>query len=379
MFLIRRVLRCLVVLVAICSGCQTAVGDEAESGGARVAETRVESSIPIARLREQIRELTDRFPERPGPEAGEQDWDAWRAKDYEMRKRRLSVVEELEAQGLSDEVMEPYIQMALEDIRKCFHYARTEANKFEGKIYRMLEEGSPRAKMLAEELFWELNIYHVNTHAMSLSERDVQKIADFELGRKAAPEAGRSMAEVIRLANLTSDAKSYWSTWVLDNMPETSEGYQWVMARDRLKSGIDEVFEFSGEDLHGNTIASDKLTGQVVLIDFWAFWCGHCLAEMPKLKEIYEKHHEKGLTIIGVFNDNRLDELRDYVGKNGIAWPQLVNREAGKVTTLHPLAEKYGIRGLPRYFLVGPDGKLKASALRVEQLKPQIEELLRVN
>ena len=329
------------------------------------------------KLIEQVRRLTDSLPDRPGPEVKQEEWEIWKAEDDKLRKKRIGIIEELEKENLSDEQLKPYLEMKIDDIKTCFYYARLgEANKFEGKLYTMMEEGSPLSKTLATELFWSLNIYHVNTHEMTLSDADMQKIADFEISRKDQPEAGRLIAKAIKSGGFSLEAKSKWATWILENMPGESEGYESVAARNRLKAGFGKLFEFRTENVKGKVIDSESYKGKVVLLDFWAFWCGHCLAQMPYLKELNDDYYEKGLRIIGVFNDHHIDELKKYVKKNQISWPQLVDHTANKSSYMHPLAEEYNIKALPCYLLIGRDGKLRESGLRVELLKPAILKLL---
>jgi thiol-disulfide isomerase/thioredoxin len=323
-----------------------------------------------------IEQITRSLPEKPGTEATDQEWEIWRDKDFKLRKKRIQAIEQLEKENLSDEQIKPYLLMKIDDLETCFYYARRESNKFEGKFWRMMDEGSHLAKTLATELHWSLNIWHVNTHLMHLSDADMQQIADFEISRKEQSEAGRLMAKAIKLGRPNPEAKSKWATWVLENMPSESQGYQLVAAMNRLKTSMGKPFEFEGVDLNQKIISSEKLKGKVVLFDFWALWCGFCLTETPQLKELNERYHDKGLRIIGVFNDYRIEQLKDYADKNGINWPQLVDRAANKSSYMHPLAKKHAISALPRYLLIGRDGKLKKQHMRVAPLEPLIIELL---
>ncbi len=324
----------------------------------------------------QIQQITESIPEKPGYEANDQQWDAWRTKDSQVRQERIGFIERLEKLDLSDEQMLSFWEMKIDDLESCFYYARLEANEFESKLYTMMEEGSPLSKTLATELFWSLNIYHVNTHLMHLSALDIQQIADFEMSRKAEPQAGRLIARAIRSGRIGKDNKVKWRTWVLENIPPTAEGHKLITARSQLRDAFGSDFEFSGQDINGNVINSKDLKGKVVLLEYWAFWCGICLAEIPELKEFNDKYYDKGLRIIGVFNDNKIDELRKYVKEKNITWPQLINLDSTDDSIMHPLAKKYGIKSLPQYLLIGPDGKLIKGHLRVEGLKTHIEELL---
>jgi thiol-disulfide isomerase/thioredoxin len=330
-------------------------------------------------LIQQIQLLSDSIPDRPASDATDEKFDEWRRHDCTIRQKRIEAIEKLELMNLSDEKLKPYYVMKLDDIESCFYYARSEANKYEGKLYSMMDSSTPTGKTLSIELFWKLNLYHINTHLMHISETDLQQIADFELSRKDTPEAGRLLASAIKMANPDYTAKVKWSTWITDNMTPESEGYKLITAINRKKTDISKQFTFEGVDLEGNTITEKQFKDNVVLIDYWALWCGFCLQEVPKIKELQDKYHDKGLRIIGVFNDHRVDELKDFLKEKQIPWTQLINPNATQDDFMHPLAKQYGISGLPEYLLIDRDGKLVRFSGRVEFLESDIEKLLSKN
>jgi len=219
-------------------------------------------------LIDQINKTTENFPDKPNPESKEEEWQAWRTQDEKIREERLGLIEKLEEKNLSDEELRPYIEMKIEGIYRCYLYAYGEVNKYEGKIYRMMDSNSPVKKMLSTELLWRLNILYVNTHLMTISENDLQQIADFELTRKNEPDAGYRLYKAVALGNANEEQISRWRTWILDNIPETSRGYQSVIARKSLEENFGKAFEFTGTDLEGNLIDSKKLKGKVILLDF---------------------------------------------------------------------------------------------------------------
>lgn len=214
---------------------------------------------------------------------------------------------------------------------------------------------------------------------MSISEADLQQIADFELSRKDTPEAGRLLARAIKMARPNYAAKVKWSTWITDNMPPESDGYKLITAINRRKSDIGKQFTFKAVDLNGNVITEESFKDKVVLVDYWALWCGFCLQEVPKIKQLQDKYHDKGLRILGVFNDHRIDALKDYLKEKQISWTQLINPKATKTDLMHPLTKQYGISGLPTYLLIDREGKLVKFAGRVEHLESAIERLLSEN
>jgi thiol-disulfide isomerase/thioredoxin len=111
--------------------------------------------------------------------------------------------------------------------------------------------------------------------------------------------------------------------------------------------------------IDGSTVSMKGLRGKVVVIDFWATWCGPCVAEMPKMKELYSKYRDKGVEFIGVSLDQPedkggLDELKKFVKENSIKWPQYYQ---GKFWE-GDFSRSWGINSIPRVFVVDADGKL---------------------
>ncbi len=324
----------------------------------------------------EIEQLSKLLPSRLGPEADQEQWDRWKTQVNEVLKSRLQAIAQLKKTGLPEEELKPYIIMEIDDMESCYFYSGREAGRIQGELDILGEDGLLLEKRLATEMYWKLNVWYINTHLMHLSDADLQTIADFEISRKELPEAGRLMADALKLGHLNENQKLLWSTWMLEKMNPESEGYQWVEGKNRLKANFGEIFSFNGTDLNGKEIRSDAYKGKVVLLDFWALYCGFCLQEMPELKEMQEKYFDQGFRIIGVFNDNRFEELQEYVQKHGYDWPQLIEPAADNSSFKHSLTRSCGISSFPRYLLIGRDGKLRKEGGSVELIKPEIMKLL---
>jgi len=133
--------------------------------------------------------------------------------------------------------------------------------------------------------------------------------------------------------------------------------------------------DFSAKNLDGQdvSLAPFRLRGQVVLVDFWATWCPPCVAEMPHLKAVYEKYHNKGFEIVGISLDQSETALRDFIKKNSIPWTQVFDGKGWESS----LAGKYGVDMIPTMYLLDADGKIVGSNLGGMVLEDELAKLLK--
>jgi len=129
--------------------------------------------------------------------------------------------------------------------------------------------------------------------------------------------------------------------------------------------------EFSMNDPEGKAIALSSLKGKVVLVDFWASWCGPCRQENPNVVKVYQKYHSKGFEILGVSLDQRKEDWLKAIKDDNLSWIHVSDLQYWQ----NAAARLYGVNAIPQSFLLDKDGKIIAKGLRGEQLEKKLAEL----
>lgn len=140
-----------------------------------------------------------------------------------------------------------------------------------------------------------------------------------------------------------------------------------------LKTGKKPAPEIIMDSPEGKEIKLSSLKGKVVLIDFWASWCGPCRKENPNVVKLYNKYKNKGFTIYSVSLDTDQAGWVNAIEQDGLVWPNHVSDLMGWKSFVVKL---YGFSGIPHTVLVGKDGNIIDVGLRGDALEKKIAEIL---
>jgi peroxiredoxin len=131
---------------------------------------------------------------------------------------------------------------------------------------------------------------------------------------------------------------------------------------------------FAAKTIDGATLNREGLLGKVVLVNFWASWCGPCTVEMPAFQRVYSEHRDSGLVVIGIWtNDKDAFGMRDQLRSGGITYPIVVGTRE--------LVDAFGgVNGLPISVLIDRRGRIRKRVFGIfheDAFRTAAESLLR--
>jgi thiol-disulfide isomerase/thioredoxin len=144
-----------------------------------------------------------------------------------------------------------------------------------------------------------------------------------------------------------------------------------LVAKPSGPPAIGQTVELKFNAVKGGKVDLATMKGKVVLIDFWATWCGPCVREIPSVVATYKKLHDKGFEIVGISLDSDKAALTKFIKDKEMPWPQYFDGKGWK----NEISSNFGIRSIPAMWLVDKEGKLASTNAR-SNLEAEVEKLL---
>ena len=132
-----------------------------------------------------------------------------------------------------------------------------------------------------------------------------------------------------------------------------------------------QAIDFHVKDVNGEDLSLEKYRGKIVLLDFWAVWCGPCRAQTPHLKQAYEEFKNRDFEIIGISLDREKSKLLAYIEEQDITWPQFFD-ETGE----HSIAQTYKVTAIPQLFLIDQEGVIRKTRFLSQPIESEIAVLI---
>jgi thiol-disulfide isomerase/thioredoxin len=256
---------------------------------------------------------------------------------------------------------------------------------------------------------------HANASAAKQKEKEFRQVADSQKPEPAPDAKDAKFIERVRAVQKAAMDRhsegmevmmAQFESGVRDLMkefPERSEVYELLYSvaanspADKTRALVKEITASSASDrtkeaasallkkmdllghpldlkftaLDGRNVDLSKMTGKVVLIDFWATWCGPCIGELPHVKEAYSNLHDKGFEIVSISFDQSKEKLESFIKKEKMEWPQYFDGEGWG----NKIGKVYGINAIPSMWLVDKKGNVRDLNAR-DDLAGKVERML---
>jgi thiol-disulfide isomerase/thioredoxin len=202
--------------------------------------------------------------------------------------------------------------------------------------------------------------------------------ADIAALRKSYPDELRTAITELSWVDILKPLDPEQAESILRNL-STNKDPRVVAEAKRQLDGLQmqrklakEPLDLKFKAVDGTDIDLAKLRGKVVLLDFWAVWCGPCRVEIPNVVATYKQLHKDGFEIVGISLDQDKEKLTSFTKQAGMTWPQYFD---GKMWS-NEISSRFGINAIPAMWLLDKKGFVRNTEARGGELADQVKKLL---